>query len=72
MKFKVLMLLVTALAGPRMVQATIYRHITAETTSPYNATIDANGNLIEDGITYACIDMPYLKVRDDLQSQLCL
>ena len=37
---------------------TIYRHITAETTSPYDAVINSDGSLTEDGVTYACIYKP--------------
>lgn len=39
-------------------QATIYRHITAETVAPYNAVINSDGSLTEDGINYACIYKP--------------
>ena len=58
MTFKPYMLLAAALAASNLAYATTYRHITAETASPYSATIDADGNLIESGVTYACIYKP--------------
>ena len=38
--------------------ADIYRHISAETVSPYSATVDSSGNLTENGITYPVVFKP--------------
>jgi hypothetical protein len=38
--------------------ATLYRHITAETVSPYSATINPDGSLTEDGINYPAVFKP--------------
>ena len=52
-------LLVVPLIQPNAKAApTVYRHITAETSSPYDAVINADGSLTEDGVTYACIYKP--------------
>jgi hypothetical protein len=38
--------------------ATLYRHITAETVSPYYATINPDGSLTEDGVNYPAVFKP--------------
>jgi hypothetical protein len=38
--------------------ATDFVYISGNTTAPYNATIDASGNLVEDGITYPVVYKP--------------
>jgi len=40
------------------IHATLFRHITAETIAPYDATIASNGDLTEDGVEYDCIFKP--------------
>jgi hypothetical protein len=57
-KLKIVMSGALALFTALPMQATLYRHITAETTAPYNATIASDGALTEDGIEYACIYKP--------------
>jgi hypothetical protein len=37
---------------------TVFRHITAETAAPRDATIASDGSLTEDGVTYPCIYKP--------------
>jgi hypothetical protein len=58
MTLKPYIFLASVLAVSSLLHATTYRHITAETATPYSATIDADENLIESGVTYACIYKP--------------
>jgi hypothetical protein len=55
---------------------TVYRHIPAETCAPYDAVINSDGGLTEDGVTYACIYKPvaqgsWLRTLDKSEPGIC-
>lgn len=58
MKNRVLSIIALSVLIAAQANAMLYRHITAETTIPAQATINSDGSLTENGVNYRCIYKP--------------